>query len=275
MNEPALVKPARLDATAVRECIRSHYGANGEQYSVLFEVRNGTAWRANRSVDAVVMGLWPSLGMHLTGIEIKVSRGDWMREYRDPGKASEVFDYFDKWCLVAPADVAKVEELPEPWGWMVPENGKLRTIKQPVLNPNVKPPSRHFLAAIMRNQGRVGDAPLNRAVHAALAEQSRKHEGELERRVLERLGDMRKDAEAWVKVRDALKTKPDDFIYQPEVIDALRVIMKSGVARSYSGLTNLIQVTKRLQDDLSKIAGDLNVPTSFEETKRRDRKASR
>lgn len=265
----AAEKAKPMDAGDVRECIRSHYGVNGDQYSVLFEVRNGTAWRANRSVDAVVMSLWPSLGMHLSGMEIKVNRYDWRREVENPEKASEVFDYFDKWYLVAPADVAKFEELPEPWGWLVPENGRLREVRPAAINPNVKPPSRHFLAAIMRNQVRVGEAPMNRAIENALAQQRRAHEADLEKKILQRLGDARTDAEQWAKVRDLLKTKPDQYIYQDDVIEALRILVKAGVGKSYSSLRSLLAEVKRNHDALAAIAADLGV--DIEEPKRRRR----
>lgn len=271
MNAPLpIAAPKRLDAGDVRECIKKHFGANGEQYAYLFEVRNGTACRANRSVDAIVMGLWPSLGMHLAGMEIKVSRYDWTRERNNPAKASEVFDYFNQWYLVAPADVAKLEELPEPWGWFVPENGTLRLARPAALNPAVKPPSRHFLAAIMRNMVRTADAPSNRAIEEALAAQRREHEEVIERRILERLGDMRTHAQAWIKLRDLLKKKPDDYVYQEDVIAALRILLKAGVAKSYGSLRSLVGEVSRMHGVLADIAADLGAETTEKQRRRRE-----
>lgn len=260
MTMPAEKKPERLTSSDVQACIQRHFGSGGEQYAVLFEVRNGTAWRANRSVDAVVMGLWPSLGMRLTGMEIKVGRGDWMREYRNPAKASEAFDYFDHWYLVAPADVAKIEEIPEPWGWFVPENGKLRKVRDAAKNPNVKAVDRHFLGALLRRVAKTDDAFIQSAVSEALKAQRATYEADAEKRVLERLGETRKDAEQWAQVRDLLKGKPDDFIYQPDVIEALRVLVKCGVAKSYGSLRSLISEIDRTREGLLKVADDLGIP---------------
>lgn len=253
-------KPKPLTASDVRACIQANFGMNGEQYAVLFEVRNGTAWRANRSVDAVVMGLWPSLGMELWGMEIKVSRGDWLREARDPAKASEVFNHFDRWFLVAPEGVAKLDELPQPWGWLVPKDGKLVKVREAEKNPDRKPVDNHFLAALMRRIAKTDDAFITSAVDTALRNQRREFDGELDKRTLQRLGELKKDAESWVKLRDLLKSKPDDYIYQPDVVDALQMLLKVGIVKSYSGVRALMEAVDRAQSDFAKVADELKLP---------------
>jgi hypothetical protein len=267
-----LTAPEKLTATDVRSCIQTHYGMGGEQYAVLFEVRNGTAWRANRSVDAVVMGLWPSLGMDLMGMEIKVSRSDWLHEYRNPGKASEVFDYFDKWWLVAPANVAKMEEIPEPWGWLVPENGKLRKVRDAATNPKVKPADRNFLAALMRRTAKTDDAFVAKAVEDAVRASRKQSEADAEKRALERLGDLRTAADEWMKVRALLEDKPDDYVYQPDVIAALRVVMKAGVAKSWTGLRQIVSTLDRSREEFNKIASDLGIEMIEPDAKLRRRR---
>lgn len=263
MTDTAIVpteKPKPLTASDVRACIQSNFGMNGEQYAVLFEVRNGTAWRANRSVDAVVMGLWPSLGMELWGMEIKVSRGDWLREARDPAKASEVFNHFDRWFLVAPEGVAKPDELPQPWGWYVPKDGKLLKVRDAEKNPNRKPVDNHFLGALMRRIAKTDDAFIASAVEQALKEQRRTFEKEIDHRALKQIGELKTAAESWLKLRDLLKDKPDDFIYQPDVVDALRILLKVGVVKSYSGVRALMDAVERAQADFAKVAADLKLP---------------
>ena len=47
------------------------------------------------SGDAVIMSLWPSRGLELHGVEIKVSRADWKREAADPAKAEAIAAYCD------------------------------------------------------------------------------------------------------------------------------------------------------------------------------------
>lgn len=253
-------KPKPLTAADVRASIQGHFGTGGEKYAVLFEVRNGTAFLANRSVDAVVMSLWPSLGMELWGMEIKVSRGDWLREVKDPGKASEVFNYFDRWFLVAPDGVAKADELPEPWGWFIPDGGRLRKARDAALNQNAKVADRNFLAALLRRTAKTDDAFIDSRLDAALKSQRREFDAEVERRILEKQEYIRADAEEWSKVRELLKDKPQDYIHQSDVIAAIRVLMKSGVTQSYSGLRNLLAATAKVHEDLSAIADDLGVP---------------
>jgi hypothetical protein len=256
---PVIEKPKPLTSSDVRACIQANFGLNGEQYAVLFEVRNGTAWRANRSVDAVVMGLWPSLGMELWGMEIKVSRGDWLREARDPAKASEVFNHFDRWFLVAPEGVAKPDEVPQPWGWYVPKDGKLWKIREAAKNPERKPVDNHFLAALMRRVAKTDDAFITSAVEAALRNQRREFDVELDKKTLTRLGELKEDAERWIKLRSLLKSKPDDYIYQPDVVAALQVLLKVGVTKSYTGVRSLMAAVERAQKDFAQVAADLKL----------------
>lgn len=262
-------KPKAATSADVRSCIQSQFGLGGEQYAVLFEVRNGTAWNANRSVDAVVMSLWPSLGMELWGMEIKVSRGDWLREVRDPGKASAVFDHFDRWFLVAPDGVAKPEEVPEPWGWFIPENGRLCKVRDAAKNPNVKPVDRNFLAALMRRTAKTDDAFVTTKLDIALREQRRQFDAEIEERVLGKIEDVRGAAEEWKKLRDLLKEKPTDYIYQPDVIDAIRVVLKAGVAGSFGGLRSLMSAARNTQENLAKIATELGIEEEIKPRRKR------
>jgi hypothetical protein len=259
---PPIEKPKPLTASDVRACIQANFGMNGEQYAVLFEVRNGTAWRANRSVDAVVMGLWPSLGMELWGMEIKVSRGDWLSEARNPAKASEVFDHFDRWFLVAPEGIAKPEEVPQPWGWFAPKDGKLLKLRDAAKNPNRKPVDNHFLGALMRRIAKTDDAFVAAAIDRATEAQRRQFEIDVDKRALQRLGDLKKDAESWIAVRDLLKQKPDDFISQPDVIAAVQLVLKVGVNRTYGGIRSLLDAVDRAHDELSKARKDLQLDPS-------------
>jgi hypothetical protein len=263
------VAPERLTAADMRACIQAHFGTGGEKYAVLFEVRNGTAWAGDRSVDAVVMTLWPSLGLELWGMEIKCDRYDWIRELNNPGKASKVFDYFDRWFLVAPEGIAKREEIPEPWGWYVPENGGLRRAREAAKNADVKPVNRNFLAALMRRTAKTDDVFIQRRVEDALKHQRAQYEADAEKRALQKLTDLRRDAEQWVKLRDLLKKKPDDFVYADDVVEAVRLIVKSGVIGTFGGLRGLLKEVDRTRDNLAKIAAELGVPTSDKPKRRR------
>lgn len=123
-----------------------------DRYAVLFEVRNATGFSVKRRsgyCDALVMGLWPSRGLELWGLEIKVSRSDWLRELKQPEKAEEFLPYCHRWFIVAPADIIHPGELPPTWGHLAPIRNTLRAVSEaPLLQP--KPADVGLLASICR-----------------------------------------------------------------------------------------------------------------------------
>lgn len=141
----------RETAESIRRRICAHFPS--DRYAVIFEVRNATGFSQKRRdgyCDAMVMGLWPSRGLELWGMEIKVSRSDWLRELKHPEKCEEFFHYCHRWFVVAPANVVKPEELPPTWGLLVPSRDGLRTaIPGQLLEP--QPADAGLLASICRS----------------------------------------------------------------------------------------------------------------------------
>ena len=114
------------------------------------QVRRGTGYlTTERTADALAMGLWPSRGLYLYGFEIKISRGDWLKELNYPKKAEDIAQFCDFWWIVAPKDMIKVEEIPQNWGLMVPFGATTKVIKDA---KQLKPIriDKLFLAAILR-----------------------------------------------------------------------------------------------------------------------------
>ncbi len=125
-----------------------------QEYAVMFEVGNATGASARRYADAIVMSLWPSRGLDLHGIEIKVSRSDYVREAADPRKAESVARYCDKWSLyVAPGVVRDVLAVPPAWGVEEFDGASFRTLKK-AEKTDAEPLTRGFVAAMLRR----GDA---------------------------------------------------------------------------------------------------------------------
>lgn len=151
------------------------------EWAVLFEVANGTGATACRYADAVAMNLFPSRGLRLHGFEIKAQRGDWLRELRNPEKAEDVSAYCDHWWLVAAPDVVHADEVPDTWGLLVADGGKLKVKKQaPELHPEGPKPLTHaFLAALLRRSSEVDDDVIN----AMVAERTKNLTDDLEWRV--------------------------------------------------------------------------------------------
>lgn len=155
----------------IRHMLRKKYA--GDAYAVLEEVRSETGFsrRATRYADALVVGLWPSRGLHIEGMEIKVSRSDWLHELKKPEKAETIFQYCDFWWLVVADQAIVQDDLPRNWGLMAPVGGKLKVIVGATkLEP--KPLDRRFVAAICRKSEEVIHQPddLEKARHAGWSE---------------------------------------------------------------------------------------------------------
>ncbi len=120
------------------------------EYALMAEVSDAAGFGRSRSADFVAMSLWPSRGLSITGFERKSYRGDWLKELKTPEKAENIFQYCDYWYLLTDSeDVARIDEIPETWGWMHVLNGKIRVMKYaPKLNP--VPLTKHFIATMLK-----------------------------------------------------------------------------------------------------------------------------
>jgi hypothetical protein len=130
------------------ELLRVHYPTNA--YSLLREVRNAAGYNATRSADGIAVGLWPSRGLEIEGLELKAHRQDWIGELKNPAKAEAIFQFCDRWWVVAEKEgIVKQEEVPAPWGFMEARGEKLFTvIKAPKLEP--KPLTKGFVVCMLK-----------------------------------------------------------------------------------------------------------------------------
>jgi len=123
----------------------------GPAWVLLRQVRNGTGYqRQTRTADVVAVSVWPSRGLFLDGVEVKVSRSDWRKELADPSKSESIQAYCRHWWVAAPKGVVPVEEVPETWGLI--ECYKTRSVvakPAPSLDPIA--PDMSFLASVLRN----------------------------------------------------------------------------------------------------------------------------
>lgn len=124
-------------------------------YAFLTQVRNGTGFsrRTTRTADAMAMSLWPSRGLHLSGIEIKVSYSDFKREMAKPEKAEDMAQHCHYWWIAAPNEkIAPPAEVPANWGLiLIDENKQAVTVKDAVFNSQAVAPDYALLASILRN----------------------------------------------------------------------------------------------------------------------------
>ena len=123
--------------------------------------------------DAVAMNLWQSRGHVVYGMEIKVSRSDWLRELKKPAKAESVFRYCDGWYVVVLPGVIQDGELPATWGMLEAHGGRLiEKVKAHKLDP--LPPDRLFVASLMRRGWEQIDRVAEAKQRQAIAEASEK-----------------------------------------------------------------------------------------------------
>lgn len=75
-----------------------------------------------RTADFVAVDTWASGKCAIHGVEVKVSRADWLRELKTPGKAAACMAWCSFWWLAVPDQViVKDGELPPGWGLLAPQ----------------------------------------------------------------------------------------------------------------------------------------------------------
>lgn len=131
------------------DCLRAHY--DPKAYVVIPQVRNGTGFNTRtRTADALVVSLWPSRGIDVTGFEFKDSRTDWLKELRAPEKAEEIGRFCSRWYVAASSlDIVHGNELPAMWGQMIARDGKMNIIKHAPVR-EAQQPTWTFVAAVLR-----------------------------------------------------------------------------------------------------------------------------
>lgn len=145
------------------------------RYVVAFEVHNGAGFAYGRRLDAVVFDTWPSGGLLLHGLEIKVTPGDFRRELQNTTKASDWTEHLDWFSIVAPPGVAKLDLMPEKWGlYQLCEGGKLKAKRKPLMlhdGGRIATINRTFAAAFCRA---LVDRSLSKEAEHAAFERGRK-----------------------------------------------------------------------------------------------------
>jgi hypothetical protein len=140
---------------ALAKAVHERYPA--PEYLCLQQVAIGTRW-----LDLVAVRMWSRAA--ISAFEVKATRSDWLREMRQPTKADVAVGTCDHFWLVTAKGVAKPEEIPEHWGWLVMQaNGKVRAAKAaPALDTRI--PHREFWASMLsrlynggESRGRIGN----------------------------------------------------------------------------------------------------------------------
>lgn len=84
----------------------------------------------SRRFDLIAVMGWSSRGHEALGFEIKVARGDWLRELNDPAKAEPLASLCSRYWICAPPGIVQEAELPPAWGLLIFHPEQIRTGRQ-------------------------------------------------------------------------------------------------------------------------------------------------
>lgn len=244
-------KVVKWTADQVRAQLQDRY--QQPEYALLFEVRNGTGSHGNRSADALAMDMYPSRGLAMHGFEIKVSRGDYLKELKDGSKAEAIAQYCDHWWLVAPGDVVK-DDLPIGWGWLKPTANGLRVCSQAPKQETVPIP-RSFLASMLRSANYQADSLLEAAVAnrttalEATTAEYRKQILDLERQLPR--GRVKETLAAVEQLKDMTGFDLNGWGDNEVFFSAVRAVLAVGPARAYGGATAALATMNRATAELN------------------------
>jgi hypothetical protein len=239
--------------TEIFEMLRRKF-PEGE-YALMQEVRNDAGHQASRSADAIAMGLWPSRGLLVHGIELKVSRTDWLKEMKNPEKAEAIFQYCDHfWLLIGSAEVAKIEEVPATWGLMVVTKSCIKIVKEaPRLTPN--PLARGFVAAMLKRgtTGVIQPQELQSRVKSASETLIKNKESQWNAEKIRLQNDLTtlQEKVAAFEKSSGIDLNFNRWVATPEKTgNAVRVLLKNGVSDFRSELDRMQKVSSDLTNKI-------------------------
>lgn len=241
----------KLAENDLYQMLQKRYAEGG--WALFPQVYRRTGNVSCRIADAVAMSTWPSRGLEMHGFEIKVSRSDWLRELEDVEKADEIFQFCDRWWIVASVNVVAVGELPPTWGLMEPRGASLRTtIAAPKLEP--KPLDKPFLAAVLRRAAEfsVPDTILKKKLEEKWTEGYDSAEKTLGRRIkgLEKSLEVKKKLISDFEKKSGVNIDRWDL---GNVAEAVRIIKQAGTPEKLcETLEKIAEPILRIHDRISK-----------------------
>ncbi len=104
-----------------------------------------------RRIDAWAINCYPSRMVRIA-YEVKVSRGDFLKELKQPRKRAAALRVSNEFYFAAPAGLIKPEEIPDPCGLIEVAGGSWENAVVKLRAPwrDVPPPTWAFMASTMR-----------------------------------------------------------------------------------------------------------------------------
>lgn len=218
--------------------------------ALIWEIGDATGGRHSRSADAVIMGLWPSRGILLEGVEIKTHRSDWLRELKTPAKAEPVARFCDRWWIHATPDVVRTEELPTGWGLRV-FDGRVWTTPVEAAPRTPEPISREFLASLLRRSDQQIEKQATEHAQALLEPERAMMEQRIEAAVQQRTRRAAGMASVAEEFKAALGLDPEELIRNGEVAIAARMVaalLRQDLHNPWGGMSWLVKTLRDVAD---------------------------
>ena len=224
-------------------------------YVMLPQCRSATGSGKIRTADAIGASVWPSRGLYLFGIEIKVSRSDWKRELANPAKAAAILRYCKYWYVAAPKGVVPVDEMPETWGLLEIDGRGVKTTKAaPELTP--EPLTIEFLCAVMRS---LSDATVFAADVAPKIREAR--EGGYERGKSETDHNLKRLAKRVETFEETSGIAIDEW-GAGDIGAAVMFVRKAGVPRALDQAMSLLNAAEHTAETIRKAIKELKADDS-------------
>ena len=255
------------------------------EWALIFELSKGTGWRGGEGrCDAVAFNCYPSKGYHRLAFEMKVGRGDFLKELERPKKRAWLEENFHQTYFVASRGVVKEHEVPEGWGLLVEtkKGDSLRRVKvarhrelPPLPEPLALSAIRsianrlHLSTIPIEFEGRkVTKEDIDRYVHNALSIQrdildKQVKEANLERRKLQMEGETLRAPlmllanevfkDSWSQrreiARDPLKYLTVDVVIEwlDKTVESKTKAAFKDIVKAHESLSNLV---RSLKDDV-------------------------
>ena len=250
-----------VTSAAIRQSMLKTWAA--PEYAVMWEVADATGFRHSRFADAVIMSLWPSRGLELHGVEIKVSRSDWKREAADPKKAEKIGAYCDRWWVhTGPNVIHDQAEVPQAWGWREFDGSKWRTRREAEKTDAVAC-DRSFLAALLRRADVDSRKWIETRAEEMVAEEREKIADQVKREVERRTERSTVAAQQIEAFEAASGLKLCDYYAGSEAAEIgalVKAIREAGILQSWNSLAHVLKTLRDHADNLEKALRETGLP---------------
>lgn len=127
------------------------YRSNNQwaEWAVFAELMEAPA--GGQRIDFFAVHTWRSKKYKAIAHEVKVSRGDFFKEIRNPDKSRFAHSVSNESYIVTPALLVHTDEVPDPWGLITVQPGSrtLRIVKKAEYRDKIHWPM-HFMVSIAR-----------------------------------------------------------------------------------------------------------------------------